>query len=42
MTRRGERGIWQRQYWKHTIRDKRDYAARGSHIIQPGEAMGSG
>ncbi len=24
--RRGERGIWQRRYWEHTIRDERDYA----------------
>jgi putative transposase len=24
---RGERGIWQRRYWEHTIRDDRDYAA---------------
>jgi len=21
---RGERGIWQRRYWEHTIRDERD------------------
>jgi putative transposase len=27
MTSRGERGIWQRRYWEHTIRDNRDYAA---------------
>ncbi len=27
MVRRGERGIWQRRYWEHTIRDERDYAA---------------
>jgi putative transposase len=26
MRRRGERGIWQRRYWEHTIRDARDYA----------------
>jgi len=26
MTRRGERGIWQRRYWEHTIRDERDFA----------------
>ncbi len=25
--RRGERGIWQRRFWEHTIRDDRDYAA---------------
>jgi putative transposase len=23
---RGERGIWQRRFWKHLIRDERDYA----------------
>ena len=27
MAQRGERGIWQRRYWEHTIRDDRDYAA---------------
>jgi putative transposase len=27
MTRRGERGIWRRRYWEHTIRDDRDFAA---------------
>jgi len=27
MEKRGERGIWQRRYWEHTIRDDRDYAA---------------
>ncbi len=27
MTSRGERGIWQRRYWEHTIRDERDLAA---------------
>ena len=27
MARRGERGIWQRRYWEHTIRDERDYAS---------------
>jgi len=27
MRRKGERGIWQRRYWEHTIRDERDYAA---------------
>ena len=26
MTRRGERGIWQRRFWEHLIRDERDYA----------------
>jgi putative transposase len=27
MITRGERGIWQRRYWEHTIRDDRDFAA---------------
>jgi putative transposase len=27
MAERGERGIWQRRFWEHTIRDDRDYAA---------------
>jgi putative transposase len=26
MVGRGERGIWQRRYWEHTIRDPRDFA----------------
>jgi putative transposase len=32
MIRRGERGIWQRRYWEHTIRDDRDYAAHMDHV----------
>ena len=28
MASRGERGIWQRRYWEHTIRDDRDFAAQ--------------
>ena len=32
MIRRGERGIWQRRYWEHTIRDDRDYAAHMDYI----------
>jgi putative transposase len=27
MTSRGKRGIWQRRYWEHTIRDDQDFAA---------------
>ena len=27
MISRGERGIWQRRYWEHTIRDDREFAA---------------
>ena len=30
--RRGERGIWQRRYWEHTIRDERDFAAHMDYI----------
>jgi putative transposase len=32
MTKRGERGIWQRRFWEHTIRDERDYAAHMDYI----------
>jgi len=31
-SRKGERGIWQRGYWEHTIRDDRDYAAHMDYI----------
>jgi putative transposase len=30
--RRGERGIWQRRFWEHTVRDARDYAAHMDYI----------
>ena len=30
--RRGERGIWQRRYWEHTVRDDRDYRAHMDDI----------
>jgi len=29
---RGERGIWQRRFWEHTIRDDRDYAVHMDYI----------
>ncbi|MBS4097281.1 MAG: transposase [Sulfuricella sp.] len=29
---KGERGIWQRRYWEHTIRDERDYAAHLDYV----------
>ena len=32
MLRRGERGVWQRRYWEHTIRDERDYATHMDYI----------
>ena len=30
--RRGERGIWQRRYWEHLIRDERDYQAHMDYV----------
>ena len=29
---RGERGIWQRRFWEHTIRDEQDYAAHLDYV----------
>ncbi len=29
---RGERGIWQRRYWEHLIRDEDDYRAHADYI----------
>ncbi|MBJ7406377.1 MAG: transposase [Bradyrhizobium sp.] len=29
---RGERGIWQRRYWEHTIRDGEDYARHIDYV----------
>jgi putative transposase len=29
---RGERGIWQRRFWEHTIRDDRDYASHMDYV----------
>jgi REP-associated tyrosine transposase len=29
---RGERGIWQRRYWEHTIRDEGDFARHVDYI----------
>ena len=31
-TRRGERGIWQRRYWEHLIRDERDFSAHMDYV----------
>jgi len=28
----GERGIWQRRYWEHTIRDDQDYARHVDYV----------
>lgn len=29
---RGERGIWQRRFWEHLIRDERDFARHADYI----------
>ena len=29
---RGERGIWQRRFWEHTLRDEQDYAAYMDYV----------
>ncbi len=29
---KGERGIWQRRYWEHVIRDDRDFARHADYI----------
>jgi putative transposase len=29
---KGERGIWQRRFWEHTIRDEQDYAAHVDYV----------
>jgi putative transposase len=29
---KGERGIWQRRYWEHTLCDERDFAAHCDYI----------
>ena len=29
---RGERGIWQRRYWEHLIRDEHDFAAHRDYV----------
>ena len=30
--KRGERGIWQRRYWEHLIRDEADFAAHMDYV----------
>ena len=30
--KKGERGIWQRRYWEHVIRDDADYARHVDYI----------
>jgi putative transposase len=29
---KGERGIWQRRFWEHSIRDDQDYAAHVDYV----------
>lgn len=29
---KGERGIWQRRFWEHTVRDDRDFERHGDYI----------
>lgn len=31
-TQKGERGIWQRRFWEHVIRDERDYLSHIEYI----------
>jgi len=31
-TAKGERGIWQRRYWEHTLRDEKDFARHVDYI----------
>jgi len=30
--KRGERGIWQRRYWEHSIRDEQDFVAHMNYV----------
>ena len=30
--RKGERGLWQRRFWEHTIRDEKDYEAHMDYV----------
>jgi putative transposase len=32
MAARGERGVWQRRYWEHTVRDARDFALHMDYV----------
>ena len=31
--KRGERGIWQRRYWEHQIRDDKDYSVHMDYLL---------
>ena len=30
--KRGERGLWQRRFWEHSVHDERDYAAHMDYV----------
>jgi putative transposase len=32
LAKKAERGLWQRRYWEHTIRDEADFAAHMDYI----------
>jgi len=32
MVKKGEKGIWQRRFWEHTIRDERDYSMHCDYL----------
>ena len=32
---RRERGIWQRRFWEHVIRDQHDYTAEYTSLLSP-------
>lgn len=32
MNKKGERGIWQRRFWEHTIRDENDFKLHCDYI----------
>ena len=39
MTSRGERGLWQRRYWEHSVREYQEFAAHlGLHAFQSRQA----
>jgi putative transposase len=44
--RRGERGIWQRRYWEHTLRDERDFERHCDYMhfnpVKHGHARAAG
>jgi putative transposase len=34
LARKGEKGIWQRRFWEHCIRDQNDFDAHVAHVHQ--------